>query len=376
MLYGHRHAGSPSARRSATTTSRTALWHDEKRVRLADCFDIGANPCNHTLDRIRDCRRLRRGEHPRRAARPRAARRALRSVRVGRRRSRTRRPRPIRRRRPAAAQAARSRARSCRSRSRRRQARSVRELPATAFTRTTRAATSRPTATARSRARSAPRPASARTLRARTRGSPPTSGTSTSTPSWCGTATTAAPMRRARPSATASISRARTTRCRGCGSTRNVSLAHSQFVANAGNGNALALAPKLMGQGGVTLVDGAHFISLRARGIADRPGNDDEHADREGLPDLRSDGRHEPIDKLGLNLTINNLLNTDVARGPVRRHLGGDADVSAGRADALHAGHPADRDGDRRLHLLDYLRSLSRPAIASALAGSIASAFS
>ena len=31
----------------------TALWHAEKRVRLADCFDT-INPCNDTYDRIRD----------------------------------------------------------------------------------------------------------------------------------------------------------------------------------------------------------------------------------------------------------------------------------------------------------------------------------
>ncbi len=30
-----------------------ALWHDQQRVRLADCFAAGANPCNHTTDRIR-----------------------------------------------------------------------------------------------------------------------------------------------------------------------------------------------------------------------------------------------------------------------------------------------------------------------------------
>ena len=45
---------------------------------------------------------------------------------------------------------------------------------------------------------------------------------------------------------------------------------------NPGNGSALALAPTLMGQGGVTLVGGDQFVALRARGIADRPGNDDD----------------------------------------------------------------------------------------------------
>jgi outer membrane receptor protein involved in Fe transport len=31
-----------------------ALWHAEKRMRLAGCFGQGANPCNDTYDRIRD----------------------------------------------------------------------------------------------------------------------------------------------------------------------------------------------------------------------------------------------------------------------------------------------------------------------------------
>ena len=30
------------------------LWHAAQRVRLADCFAKAANPCNHTMDRIRD----------------------------------------------------------------------------------------------------------------------------------------------------------------------------------------------------------------------------------------------------------------------------------------------------------------------------------
>src|SRR5262245_27899344 len=54
-----------------------------------------------------------------------------------------------------------------------------------------------------------------------------------------------------------------------------LSLARSTLVQNAGNSNGLALAPKLMGQGGVTLFQGPQFVALRARGIGDRPGNDD-----------------------------------------------------------------------------------------------------
>jgi hypothetical protein len=88
----------------------------------------------------------------------------------------------------------------------------------------------------------------------------------------------------------------------------NVSLAHSAFVHNAGNSDGLALAPKIMGQGGVTLVDGPQFISLRARGIGDRPGNDDGTLTAQGylIFDLIA-GR--TFGKLDLNLTINNLLD-------------------------------------------------------------------
>lgn len=90
----------------------------------------------------------------------------------------------------------------------------------------------------------------------------------------------------------------------------NVSIAHSQFVQNAGNGNALALAPKLMGQGGITLIRGASFVSLRGRGIADRPGNDDNTLTAKGyfIFDLMMGTQIDK--KLGVNLTFNNLLNT------------------------------------------------------------------
>jgi outer membrane receptor protein involved in Fe transport len=91
----------------------------------------------------------------------------------------------------------------------------------------------------------------------------------------------------------------------------NVSIAHSAFVANHGNGSALALAPKLMGQGGVTLVDGDQFVALRARGIADRPGNDEDTLTAQGylIFDLMAGkrfGKH-----LDVNLTVNNLLDSD-----------------------------------------------------------------
>jgi outer membrane receptor protein involved in Fe transport len=89
----------------------------------------------------------------------------------------------------------------------------------------------------------------------------------------------------------------------------NASLAHAQFVANAGNGNAVALAPRVMGQGGVTFKRGCGFIALRGRGIADRPGNDANTLVAPGyfIFDLMAGQR---FGKLGLNLTINNLLNS------------------------------------------------------------------
>ncbi|HEY4239736.1 MAG TPA: TonB-dependent receptor [Kofleriaceae bacterium] len=91
----------------------------------------------------------------------------------------------------------------------------------------------------------------------------------------------------------------------------NVSLAHSAFVANAGNGNALALAPKVMGQGGVAYLHGDAFISLRGRGIGDRPGNDDNTLTAKGyfIMDLMM-GDTFFKKKLSVNLTLNNLLNS------------------------------------------------------------------
>ena len=91
----------------------------------------------------------------------------------------------------------------------------------------------------------------------------------------------------------------------------NVSVAHSQFVANAGNGSALALAPKVMGSGGVTVTHGPHFVALRTRGIADRPGNDDGTLTAQGYLIFDLIAGTTVAKKLALNLTINNLLNSD-----------------------------------------------------------------
>ncbi len=91
----------------------------------------------------------------------------------------------------------------------------------------------------------------------------------------------------------------------------NITAAHATFVANHGNGNALALAPKLMGQGGVSFVHGPAFISLRGRGIADRPGNDANTLTAQGYFILDLMTGYSPIKALNLALTINNLLNSD-----------------------------------------------------------------
>jgi len=90
----------------------------------------------------------------------------------------------------------------------------------------------------------------------------------------------------------------------------NLSFARSTLVQNAGNSNGLALAPRIMGQGGVTVVRGPGFVSLRARGIGDRPGNDDGTLTATGylIFDVMA-GR--TFGKLDVNLTINNLFNAD-----------------------------------------------------------------
>lgn len=90
----------------------------------------------------------------------------------------------------------------------------------------------------------------------------------------------------------------------------NLALARSTFVANRGNGGALALAPRLMGGGGVTLHHGASLASLRARGIGDRPANDDGSLTAQGylLFDLVVSHRRGPAE---LTLTVQNLLDAE-----------------------------------------------------------------
>jgi hypothetical protein len=89
----------------------------------------------------------------------------------------------------------------------------------------------------------------------------------------------------------------------------NVTWARSTLVANQGNGGALALAPRWMGSGGVSIHDRRSFVSLRTRGIADRPGNDDGSLTATGylLLDLVAG---KQLGKLDLSLSISNLLDT------------------------------------------------------------------
>ncbi|MEZ4366920.1 MAG: TonB-dependent receptor [Kofleriaceae bacterium] len=90
----------------------------------------------------------------------------------------------------------------------------------------------------------------------------------------------------------------------------NLALARATVAANAGNGGALALAPRLMGGAGVSYHRGEDTtVSLRARGIGQRPANDDGSLTAEGylLVDLVAShrlGRHAE-----LGLTVVNLLD-------------------------------------------------------------------
>ncbi len=90
----------------------------------------------------------------------------------------------------------------------------------------------------------------------------------------------------------------------------NVTWAKSRFVANAGNGGAVALAPLWMGSAGVTAKRGDSFLALRGRGITDRSGNEEGTLTAEGyvIVDVIAGTRYGAW---GLNLTINNLLDRE-----------------------------------------------------------------
>ncbi|HTL34256.1 MAG TPA: TonB-dependent receptor [Kofleriaceae bacterium] len=89
----------------------------------------------------------------------------------------------------------------------------------------------------------------------------------------------------------------------------NVTWAKARFAANASNGGAVALAPRWMGSAGATATHGKSFISLRGRGISDRPGNEDGSLVAEGylVMDLVAGTQRG---SWGLNVTVNNLTNT------------------------------------------------------------------
>ena len=89
----------------------------------------------------------------------------------------------------------------------------------------------------------------------------------------------------------------------------NVTWSHSTFVGNAGNNGALALAPRWMGSGGVALRDHDDFVSLRARGIADRPGNDDGSLTAEGFL-IFDVVAGKQLGRFAIELTITNLFDT------------------------------------------------------------------
>ena len=91
----------------------------------------------------------------------------------------------------------------------------------------------------------------------------------------------------------------------------NVTWAHATAVANAGNGGALALAPRWMGSGGFSVHDKRGFVSVRARGIGDRSGNDDGTLTAEGYMIYDIIAGKKLGKSIDLNLTVNNVLNAN-----------------------------------------------------------------
>jgi len=90
----------------------------------------------------------------------------------------------------------------------------------------------------------------------------------------------------------------------------NVALGRSTFVANRGNGGALALAPRLMGGAGVTARRGHSFGAVRVRGIGDRPANDDGTLIADGYTLVDIIAQHE-IGATTIGLSIENLLDAE-----------------------------------------------------------------
>ena len=96
----------------------------------------------------------------------------------------------------------------------------------------------------------------------------------------------------------------------------NVTWAHATAVANAGNGGALALAPRWMGSGGFSVHDQRGFISMRTRGIGDRPGNDDGTLTAQGYMIFDIIAGKKLGKSIDLNLTVNNVLNATSIKKP------------------------------------------------------------
>jgi hypothetical protein len=90
----------------------------------------------------------------------------------------------------------------------------------------------------------------------------------------------------------------------------NVALARSELVGNQESGGALALAPRLTGGGGVTAFRGPSSVSLRGRGIGDRPANDDGSLTAEGYFLLDLVASHK-IGRFDGTLTVLNLLDSE-----------------------------------------------------------------
>ncbi len=90
----------------------------------------------------------------------------------------------------------------------------------------------------------------------------------------------------------------------------NLAVARSTFVANQGNGGALALAPRLMGGGGVTARRGSSFVALRTRGIGSRPANDDGSLTADGYLIFDIVAEHR-VGRSTIGLTVDNLFDAD-----------------------------------------------------------------
>ncbi len=91
----------------------------------------------------------------------------------------------------------------------------------------------------------------------------------------------------------------------------NLAVGRSTFVANRGNGGALALAPRLMGGGGVTVRRGTSFAALRVRGIDHRAASDDGSLTARGYALVDVVAEHHLGRATQLGLTIENLLDAD-----------------------------------------------------------------